>query len=67
MQSNEMPPAVQSEDDLHGEDDSLALTQHKINVGFAVAIACLGLVGLTSYFSVEGLKDSLAFSLTEVR
>jgi len=59
MQSKERLAAGHSEDIPSRDRNSLSGTQRKVNVGFAVAMACLGLVGLTSYFSVEGLRDSL--------
>jgi PAS domain S-box-containing protein len=41
-------------------DRQLASTERKVGVGFALALACLGVVGLVSYLSVVRLNENAA-------
>src|SRR5713101_7689820 len=42
-------------------DGDLASTQRKVGFGFAFALACLGVVGVVSYWSVVRLNEEAAW------
>jgi len=51
------------EADGHSNPLSTLSTERKVNAGFAVALACLALVGVSSYFTVRELREMLARAL----
>src|ERR1700758_3022793 len=57
MITADIPPANQSYNSASGEH-SLSSTTRKVHTGFAVALACLVLVGMAANLSVKGLTDS---------